>query len=135
MAEYLIALPRRLALPAYELGWTDREIRGACIESPGSLLAAAEQALGDAGKIVRGDGAPPDVEESMLLASMTYRWLEEIDDAPATYVARPGERRVDERHRVWMEAGAVLSVGERPVGEATGSIVFHRIRSGEPRRG
>lgn len=128
MADYLIGLPRRLALPAYRLGWTDNEIRGACVESPGSLLAAAEQALGDAGKIVRGDGAPLEVEESMLLASMTYRWLEEVDDAPATYVSRAGERRPDEKGRIWMEASTVLSVEERPVGEATGSVVFHRTR-------
>jgi hypothetical protein len=128
MADYLIALPRRLALPAYQAGWTDAEIHGACVESPGSLLAAAEQALGDAGKIVRGDGAPPDVEESMLLAAMTYRWIEDIDDGRATYVARSAERRPDEKGRIWMEASAVLSVDDRPAGEATGSVVFHRSR-------
>jgi hypothetical protein len=133
MADYLLALPRRLALPAYRPGWSETEIRGACVEPPGSLVAAAEQALGDAGKIVRGDGAPAGVEESMLLADMTYRWIEDVDDACAAYVARSGSRRADEKGRLWMEASALLSVDGRPVGEAKGNLVFQRSRPGRPR--
>lgn len=130
MADYLLALPRRLALPTYEPGWSEAEIRGACVEPPGALLAAAEQALGDAGKIIRGDGTPPDLEESMLLAEMSYRWLEDVDDGPATYVAHPAERRTDERGRDWVAAGATLSLDGRSVGEATGTLVFRRYRPG-----
>jgi hypothetical protein len=128
MADYLIALPRRLALPAYDRGWSAAEIHGTCVEPSGSLLAVAEQALGDAGKIVRGDDTPADLEESMLLADMKYRWLADIDDGCATYVARPGPRRTDEKGRVWMDASAILSLDRRPVGEATGCVVFHRLR-------
>lgn len=124
MSDYLTSLPCRLALPCYELGWTAKEIRGRCVESPGSLLAAAEQALGDAGKIVRGDGVPPDVEESMLLADMTYHWLADVEDGLATYVAHPGPRREDERKRIRMTADAVLAIDGHPVGKATGTLVF-----------
>jgi len=124
MCDYLLSLPRRLALPRYERGWSAKQIRGACVEAPGSLLAAAEQALGDAGKIVRGDGVPPDLDESMLLADMTYRWLADVEDGRATYVAAAGPRRADERQRTWVTAVASLAVDGRPVGEATGDLVF-----------
>ena len=106
-ARYLTGLRRRLALPAYEFGWTGDEIHGVCKETPGSLVAVAEQApLGDAGKIVRGDGAPAEQDESMLLADMTYRWLEPLHDGRVTYVARAGARRTDEKGRTWVRARA-----------------------------
>lgn len=124
MSDYLLGLPRRLALPSYLPGWSADEIHGVCRERPGSLLAAAEQALGDAGKIVRGDDVPEGREESMLLADLTYRWLEEVDDACASYVARPGPRRRDEKGRDWVRANALLEVDGRPVGEAAGNLVF-----------
>jgi hypothetical protein len=126
MSDYLLRLPRRLALPAYLAGWSDEEIHGVCRERPGSLLAVAEQALADAGKIVRGDGVPEGEEESMLLADLTYHWLEPIDDARVTYVARPGSRRRDEKGRDWVTAVATLSVDGRPVGEASGNLVLRR---------
>ena len=64
----------------------------------------------------------------MLLAAMTYRWLDDVDDARAEYVAHPGERRRDDKGRDWVDATATLSVGGRPVGEAGGSLVFKRAR-------
>jgi hypothetical protein len=127
MREYLRGLPHRLVLPAYELGWSQDEIRGACKEPPGSLLAAAEQALGDAGKIVRGEGVPMDEDESMLIADMTYRWVEAVNDGCASYVARSGPHRTDEKGRTWMTATATLSLEGRCVGEATGSLIFRRF--------
>lgn len=132
MSDYLLSLPRRLALPCYELGWTANEIRGRCVEAPGSLLAAAEQALGDAGKIVRGDGVPAGLEESMLLADLTYRWVADVEDGRATYAAQAGPRRADERKRTWVTATATLALQGRPVGEATGSVVFRAtpVRAG-----
>jgi hypothetical protein len=132
MSDYLLSVPRRLALPCYEAGWTASEVRGRCVEAPGSLLAAAEQALGDAGKIVRGQGVPPDLEESMLLADMSYRWLDDVEDGRATYVARAGARREDERKRIWVTATATLALDGRPVGEAEGSLVLRAARR-EPR--
>ena len=125
-ADYLVRLPRRLALPAYDAGFSDAEIRGSCVEPPGSLLAAAEQMLGNAGKIVRGDGAPADVEESMLIAEMSYRWLEDVSDGRATYTARSGPRTMDQKGRLWMNATAVLTLDGRTVGNAAGALVFHR---------
>lgn len=126
MSDYLLQLPRRLALPAYLPGWTGDEIRGICRERPGSLIAAAEQALADAGKIIRGDGVPANEEESMLLADLRYRWIEDVDDICAEYTARPGPRRRDAKGRDWVEAVAELSAAGRPVGEATGNLVFNR---------
>jgi hypothetical protein len=126
MSDYLLALPRRLALPAYRLGWSSDEIRGVCQESPGSLVGVAEQALGDAGKIIRGEGTPPDQDESMLLADMTYRWIEPIDDGLVEYVARPGKRRTDERGRDWVDASATLTLDGKPVGEASGTVVLRK---------
>lgn len=126
MSDYLLALPRRLALPAYHLGWTGEEIRGACRELPGSLVGVAEQALGDAGKIIRGEGTPSDQDEAMLLADMIYRWLEPIDDGLVEYVARPGKRRADERGRDWVDASATLTLNGKPVGEASGTVVLRK---------
>jgi len=130
ISDYLTLLPRRLALPAYELGWTDREVRGGCRELPGSLVGVAEQALGDAGKIVRGDGVPEDRDESMLIADMTYRWIEPLHDGLASYLARAGSRRTDEKGRTWVQTTAALEVDGRLVGEAAGSVVFRSF----PRR-
>ncbi len=131
MSDYLLSRPRRLALPAYQLGWGSDEVRGRCTEAPGSLVAVAEQALGDAGKIIRGDGVPEDEEESMLLADMTYLWVSPVDDACVDYVAHAGARRTDERGRDWVDARAVLSVDDQPLGEASGTLFFRRYR---PRR-
>ncbi|HYB99052.1 MAG TPA: hypothetical protein VEC57_07930 [Candidatus Limnocylindrales bacterium] len=130
IADYLATLPQRLALPAYELGWSDTEIRGVCREMPGSLLGAAEEALGDAGKIARGLGVPDDHDESMLLAEMTYRWVRPVQDGRATYVARTGERRRDEKGRTWLGVTADLDLDGERVGEAEGSVVFQTV----PRR-
>lgn len=126
MCDYLLGLPRRLALPAYLPGWSVEEILGVCRELPGSLVAVAEQALGDAGKIIRGEGVADGEEESMLLADITYRWLEEVDDAFASYSARPGPRRRDAKGRDWVRAIATLAVDGRNVGEATGNLVLGR---------
>lgn len=128
MSTYCLKLPRRLALPVYLPGWSADEIRGICRERPGSLLAAAEQALADAGKIIRGDGVDVDEEESMLLADLTYCWLADVDDECAEYVARPGPRRRDDKGRDWVAASAILRVGGVAVGEATGNLVFRRQR-------
>ncbi len=126
MSDYLLLLPRRLALPAYLPGWSSGEIHGVCREHPGSLLAAAEQALADAGKIIRGDGVADGEEESMLLADFSYRWVEDVDDACAAYVARPGPRRRDDKGRDWVTATATLTVDDRVVGEASGNLIFRR---------
>lgn len=126
MSDYLLQLPRRLVLPAYLPGWTGSEIRGVCRERPGSLLAAAEQALADAGKIIRGDGVPTGEEESMLLADMRYRWIEDVDDDLAEYRAQPGPRRRDDKGRDWVAATAVLYAGGVSVGAADGNLVFRR---------
>ncbi len=128
MSDYLLGLPRRLALPVYQLGWSSDEVRGACRERPGSLVAVAEQALGDAGKIIRGEGTPVDEEESMLLADMTYRWVEPLDDECVETIARPGRRRSDDRGRDWVDARATLHCAGRTVGEATGTLFFRKFR-------
>ncbi len=130
MSDYLLGLPRRLALPAYHLGWSREEIRGDCREMPGSLVAVAEQALGDAGKIVRGDDTPAGEDESMLLASMSYSWIRDVDDGLVDYVACSGARRTDDRGRDWVDAAATLTIAGEPVGEARGTLVFRKYRMG-----
>ncbi len=129
MSDYLSGLPRRLALPAYHLGWSREEIRGACREMPGSLVAVAEQALGDAGKIIRGDDTPADEDESMLLASMSYRWIRDVDGGLVDYVARSGARCADDRGRDWVDAAASMTLAGEPVGEARGTLVFRKYRT------
>jgi len=127
MSDYLLGLGQRLALPAYELGWTSTRIRGACAEPPGSLLGVAEQALGDAGKIIRGDGVPADQEETMLIGSMRYRFLVDDDQLLVRYEAEAGPRTADDRGRHWSKATARLYGDDGTcVGEADGDIVLQR---------
>jgi hypothetical protein len=72
--------------------------------------------------------AGADVEESMLIAEMSYRWLEDVSDGRVTYTARSGPRSMDQKGRLWMNATAVLTLDGRSVGDAAGALVFHRSR-------
>ena len=70
----------------------------------------------------------------MLLASMSYRWIRDVDDGlvdggVVDYVARSGARRTDDRGRDWVDAAASLTLAGEPVGEARGTLVFRKYRT------
>jgi hypothetical protein len=114
---------KHLVLPAHDSNWSAGEIRGRCLELPGSLPAIADTVLAKAMATVRGDDCPPDMDEHYLVRTLSYWWVEPVDDAMATF-----EARVIQRGRSMALAVGTLSVDGRVVGRTAGTIALQLTR-------
>jgi acyl-coenzyme A thioesterase PaaI-like protein len=115
-------LTERLVLPCHDAGWSRGQIAGRCMEAPGSLSAVGDTMLAKAAATVRGDGCPDSHEEHFLARTLSYTWIEPVDDGLASYAAR-----LIHRGRRLGLAAADITLGGRPVGRITGTIVFQQV--------
>ena len=120
----LVAKPEgaRLVLPAHDADWRAGLIKGRCLELPGSLPAIADTLLAKAMSTVRGDDCPDDEDEHYLVRTLSYWWIEPVDDALATF-----EARVIQRGRRMALAVGTLAVDGHLVGRTTGTVAIQRV--------
>ena len=118
--------PKRLVLPAHDSNWSPGVIRGRCLELPGSLPAIADTLLAKAMSTVRGDDCPPEMDEHYLVRTLSYWWVEPVDDALATF-----EARVIQRGRRMALAVGTLSVDGRVVGRTAGTVALQQTRKAD----
>ena len=113
----------RLVLPAHDADWQPGIIRGRCLELPGSLPAIADTLLAKAMSTVRGDGCSADTDEHFLVRTLSYWWIEPLDDALATF-----EARVVQRGRRMGLAVGTLHADGRTVGRTTGTVAVQQVK-------
>ena len=109
-------------MPCHDADWTAGSVRGRCLEAPGSFAAIADTLVAKAMATVRGDAGPQDADEHFLVRTLSYQWLQPVDDGLATYEARVVQRG----RRMALAVGELALAGE-PVGRAAGTVVMQHV--------